>query len=282
MRRLHQKYSSSGLQVVQAHSFEYEFAKDHANIRRALDRFRIKEVPVAFDTNNRTWDAYGNSYWPKHVLIDTNGLVRYEHAGYGEIAEFEQAVVELLDEAGKKPNESFDSENPSDEIFQTYGMHFQGIAPEICVGYSRLRKFGNNQTLKPDAPNTLVDSGSHNLNEVYLRGKWLWGREGVSYLPGGKEQNPAVIMRYGFAKRVHAIMGSSDGKPAVVEIKLDGNALSKDHLGADSRLSSAGKCVVEITWPFIYNVAKSENAEQHEIEIIPRSDNFTFYTFVFG
>jgi hypothetical protein len=164
-------------------------------------------------------------------------------------------------------------------------MHFQGIAPEICVGYSRLRKFGNNQTLKPDEPNTVVDPGNHNVNEVYLRGKWLWGRESVSYLSGGKEPDPAVTMRYGFAKRVHGIMGTSDGKPAVAEIKLDGNYLSKDQLGADCRLSpssSNNKSLVEITWPFIYNIAKSENAEMHEIEIIPRSDNFMFFTFVFG
>src|SRR5215831_3667763 len=56
MRRLHEKYASAGLQVVQAHSFEYEFASDHANISRALERFRISQVPVAFDTKNKTWD----------------------------------------------------------------------------------------------------------------------------------------------------------------------------------------------------------------------------------
>ena len=281
MKRLQEKYSAAGLQVVQAHSYEYQFAADHANIQRALQRFRISSVPVAFDTKNKTWEAYGNSYWPKHVLIDANGLIRYEHAGYGEISEFETSIVELLEESGQKTSQPIDEHNPVDEIFETYGMHFQGIAPEICVGYSRLRKFGNNQTLKPDTANVLVNAKEHNPNEVYLRGKWVWNRESVSLAPGGKETQPAVIMNYRFAKRVHGIMGSSDGRPAKAEIRLDGNSLTAEQLGADCKLVD-GKSIVDISWPFIFNLVMSENAETHKIEILPRSDNLDFYTFVFG
>ena len=49
----------------------------------------------------------------------------------------------------------------TDEIFDTYGMHFHGIAPEICVGYSRLKRFGNNQKMRPDEPNIVIDPGSY-------------------------------------------------------------------------------------------------------------------------
>jgi thiol-disulfide isomerase/thioredoxin len=105
MRRLQQKYGKYGLQVVQAHSAEYHFATDHANIKRALSQYNINDVPVAFDINNKTWEAYGNMYWPKHVFVDHNGFVRYEHAGYGGMEDFEDVVVELLQEAGNKPVE---------------------------------------------------------------------------------------------------------------------------------------------------------------------------------
>jgi len=280
MRRLRQKYDKYGLRVVQAHSAEYHFATDHANIRRALARYNV-DMPNAFDTGNKTWESYGNTYWPKHVLIDHNGFIRYEHAGYGGIADFEEMVVELLEEAGKKPSEEKDQDDPKDEIFDTYGMHFHGIAPEICVGYSRLRRFGNNQTLKPDAANIVVDPGSHDVNVVYLRGKWVWQREGVQYSPGGKEQNPAVIMNYNAAKLVHGIVGTSDGKAGRVEIKLDGNYLTKEQLGKDTRLDGSSS-VADIQWPFMHNLVRTDKPEMHEIEIIPRSDNFVFYTFVFG
>ncbi|HKG70793.1 MAG TPA: redoxin domain-containing protein, partial [Nitrososphaeraceae archaeon] len=134
MRRLQQKYGKYGLQVVQAHSAEYHFATDHTNIKRALSRYNINDVPVAFDINNKTWEAYGNMYWPKHVFVDHNGFVRYEHAGYGGMEDFEDVVVELLQEAGNKPVEEKEQDDPKDEIYDIYGMQFYGMAPEICVG----------------------------------------------------------------------------------------------------------------------------------------------------
>jgi thiol-disulfide isomerase/thioredoxin len=281
MRRLQQKYGKYGLQVVEAHSAEYHFATDHANIKRALSQYNINDVPVAFDTNNKTWEAYGNMYWPKHVFIDHNGFVRYEHAGYGGMEDFEDVVVELLQEAGNKPVEEEEQNDPKDEIYDIYGMQFYGMAPEICVGYSRLRRFGNNQTLKPEALNVVVDPGSHDVNVVYLRGRWIWQREGVQYGAGGKERSAAVIMKYNAAKRVHCIMGTSDGKPGKIEIKLDGNHLTREQLGRHAKLESEVS-IASIEWSFMYNLVRADKPETHEIEIIPRSDNIIFYTFVFG
>jgi len=282
MRRLQQKYGKYGLQVVEAHSAEYHFATDHANIKRALSQYNINEVPVAFDTNNKTWEAYGNMYWPKHVFIDHNGFVRYEHAGYGGMQDFEDVVVELLQEAGNKPVEEEEQNDPKDEIYDIYGMQFYGMAPEICVGYSRLRRFGNNQTLKPEALNVVVDPGSHDVNVVYLRGRWIWQREGVQYgAAGGKERSAAVIMKYNAAKRVHCIMGTSDGKPGKIEIKLDGNHLTREQLGRHAKLESEVS-IASIEWSFMHNLVRADKPETHEIEIIPRSDNIVFYTFVFG
>ena len=88
-------------------------------------------------------------------------------------------------------------------------------------------------------------------------------------------------MNYNSGKRVHGIMGTSDGKPGRAEIKLDGNYLSKEQLGKDARLDG-NVSLVDINWPFMYNLVKTDKPEMHEIQIIPRSDNFVFYTFVFG
>jgi thiol-disulfide isomerase/thioredoxin len=192
MRLLQQKYGKHGLQVIQAHSAEYQFATDQQNIIRGLKTYSVTE-PVAFDTNNKVWEDYGNMYWPKHILIDHDGFIRYEHAGYGGIEDFENQVVELLQEAGSNPAGETEKENPRDPIYDIYGMHFPGVAPEICVGYSRLRRFGNNQTLRPDVANFMTDSGSHDANLVYLRGKWVWQREAVQNGSGGKGRTPPSL-----------------------------------------------------------------------------------------
>jgi hypothetical protein len=59
-------------------------------------------------------------YWPKHILIDHNRFIRYEHAGYGGIEDFENAIVELLEEGDHKPTEDRGSENPTDDIFEIH------------------------------------------------------------------------------------------------------------------------------------------------------------------
>jgi len=289
MKRLQKKYEKYGLRTILAHSAEYEFAKDFSNFRKAIQRYNITGIPVAFDSDNKTWDAYGNMYWPKHVLIDHNGFVRYEHAGYDDISEFEEAIIELLEESQiikDKLTESIDIENPQDEIYETYGMHFEGIAPEICVGYSRLRRFGNNQVIKPDEINTVTlnDMPSLMENIVYLSGKWMWTREGVQACEDkeGRMGKSAIIMKYNCAKRVHAIIGTSDGQVAKLEVKLDGNYLTREQLGKDMISMDDGKSLATIEWPRMYNLVKTEKPEIHEVEIIPHTKNFVFYTFVFG
>ena len=69
----------------------------------------------------------------EHVFVDHNGLVRFEHAGYGGMEDFEDVVVELLQEAGNKPVEEKEQDDPKDEIHDIYGTHFYGMPPEICM-----------------------------------------------------------------------------------------------------------------------------------------------------
>jgi thioredoxin family protein len=283
MKQLQRVFSEYEFQVIQAHSAEYEFATRLENISRALERYDIAEIPVGIDSKNKTWQAYGNMYWPKHILIDSNGFLRYEHAGYGNIEEFVEPILDLIQETDSSADtdiKKFEG-NFTDEIYETYGMHFPQVAPEICVGYSRLRRFGNKQTIKIDEVNFVQDNGPHFDNVVYLRGKWIWARECVKALEGTVEKNSAIIMKYNLAKRVHAIVGTTDDKPGRLEVLLDGKSLEDDTLGRDARLHELSS-VVDVNWPFIHNLIKTEKAESHLVEIRPLSDNVSFYTFVFG
>ena len=88
------------------------------------------------------------------------------------------------------------------------------------------------------------------------------------------------MMKIQVAKRVHCIIGTSDGKPGRIEIKLDGNHLTREQW-RDAQLES-DVSIAGIKWPFMHNLVRTEKPETHEIEVIPRSDNFVFYTFVFG
>ena len=285
MKQLQRMFAEYEFKVIQAHSAEYEFATKIEYISMALKRYDITEIPVGVDSENKTWQAYGNMYWPKHILIDSNGFLRYEQAGYGGVEEFVEPIFDLIQETSGKAVADIDLKkfegSSTDEIYETHGMHFPGIAPEICVGYSRLNRFGNKQTLKIDEVNFVQDSGPHFDNVVYLRGKWIWARECVKALDGTVDKNSAIIMNYNLAKRVHAIVGTTDDRPGRLEVLLDGKSLEYNNLGRDAHLYE-GSSVVDVNWPFIHNVIKTEKAESHQVEIRALSDNISFYTFVFG
>ena len=283
MRELQRRFSNYEFQVIQAHSAEYEFATKTEYISKALKRYDVTEIPVGVDSKNKTWQAYGNMYWPKHILIDSNGFLRYEHAGYGSIEEFIDPILDLIQETDSNVVADFKKfeSSPTDEIYETYGMHFPQVAPEICVGYSRLNRFGNKQTLKIDEVNFVQDDGPHFDNVVYLRGKWIWAKDCVTALDGTVEKNSAIIMKYNLAKRVHAIVGTTNDKPGGLEILLEGKPLEADTLGKDARLNE-GSSVIDVSWPFIHNLIKTERAESHLVEIHPLTDNISFYTLVFG
>ena len=169
MDKIKKKYRDKGLIVIPIHSSEYEFAKHVNNTKRAISVLGLDGYVTGFDTKNKTWEEYGNSYWPKHVLIDREGFVRYEHPGYGTPSEFEEAISDLLDIPYS--NEEYQQKNyeePEDnEITKVYGMHFVGMAPEICLGYSRIRRFGNNQKLKTNDYNILKEPSIVLENNVY-------------------------------------------------------------------------------------------------------------------
>jgi hypothetical protein len=100
-------------------------------------------------------------------------------------------------------------------------------------------------------------------------------------LEGTVEKNSAVIMKYNVAKRVHAIVGTTDDKFGKFEIIIDGKPLEADNIGRDVHLYG-GSSVVDVHWPCIHNLIRTEKAESHLVEIRPLTDNISFYTFVFG
>lgn len=254
----------------------------------AVQRYDITSIPVGFDKDNKTWEAYGNTYWPKHILIDYNGFIRYEHSGYGHITEFEEAIIELMEELGHtvKLTEGMETDNPHDEIYETYGIHFEGITPEICVGYLRLRRFGNTQTIRPEEKVSVPEARTKSRmeNNVYLYGNWIWRRENVQSFNDDEKKGSqsSILIKYNRARRIHGIMGILDRQAKIVDVKLDGDYLTRPQLDKDALLTDDGRSVISVSWPHMYNLVRTERPEIHEVEIISRGENFLFYTFVFG
>lgn len=95
VKQWHQRYHDQGLVVVGVHTPEYDEERIAANVKAAIGRFGI-QYPVAQDNGYRTWDAYGNRFWPALYLVDRDGKVVYRHYGEGDYDVTEARIRELL------------------------------------------------------------------------------------------------------------------------------------------------------------------------------------------
>lgn len=285
-RKLLKKYEQYGFTIISIHCAEYEFAKDVSNVKKAVAKYKV-DFPAAVDKENRTWQTYGNMYWPKHVLIDSTGMIRYEIAGYSNIRDYELPIYGLLREAGQHPPPYFEDEEPRDEIYDTYGAHSLGTTAQtweslthpVYVGYAKTKQFGNSQGAEPDKINEFTGPDHHVDRVVYLRGRWYWDKEGVRFAGKGSD-NAEITIAYS-ARRVNAILGTQNGKPAAIEVRIDGKYVLEKHLGSDLKLKD-GVSYADIQWTHVHNLIKTEEAEIHEIEIIPKTENVVFYAFLFS
>src|ERR671911_490453 len=138
-----QKYSDKGLVTVGVHSPEFEFEKNYINVKTAVQRFGIS-YPVILDSDHGTWDAYGNQYWPRFYLIDTQGNIRYDHIGEGSYDQIEKAIHSLLAErAALMGAKEISFNTKPTTVIKPGSLYYvdlrQSTTPEIYIGYDKAR-----------------------------------------------------------------------------------------------------------------------------------------------
>ncbi len=99
------KYEDKGLVIIGIHTPEFDFEKDINNVKAAVHKFGI-EYPVVLDSDQGTWNAYGNLYWPREYLIDVDGFIRDDHIGEGGYSDTEQTIQNLLMERAQELGEN--------------------------------------------------------------------------------------------------------------------------------------------------------------------------------
>ncbi|MGI0075770.1 MAG: redoxin family protein, partial [Nitrosotalea sp.] len=97
LNQLNAKYADKGLLIIGIHSPETPTEKDPNNVRNAVEKDGIK-YPVVLDTNFETWNAFGNHYWPRQYIADTDGYIRYDNIGEGNYDGIENEIQSLLAE----------------------------------------------------------------------------------------------------------------------------------------------------------------------------------------
>ena len=259
VRAWDERYRRDGLTVVGVHTPEFTFERDAGNVERAIAQNKLR-YPVAQDNDYATWDAWGNQYWPAKYLIDARGRVRYAHFGEGDYDKTESAIRALLAEAGHS------------RLGAAARAHVEtaspGLAtPETYVGYKRSDGFD-----PPVRPGLTSYQAPSELDPVHFALDGTWDVKGESATAASGASIHARVT----ARRVFLVLGTSDGRPRLGHVLLDGKPIPDADAGAD--VAGGRLTVGEQRLYRLVNLPKVED-RTITIELAPGT---TAYAFTFG
>lgn len=272
LNRWHQLYADKGLVIIGVHTPEFSFEKDEKNVERAVKDAGIT-YPVVLDPDYEVWNLYANQYWPRKFLINKDGYIVYDHIGEGGYAETEMAIQKALKEIGVK---DLPPVPPDDAAGGAVCYH---TTPETYLGFLR-GKFGNPQEYLPDAEEVFADVDKHQDDTPYLYGHWTVKSEYVEHSRKLATANEYLALRYS-AFGVNLVMGTSDGRTAVVEIELDGLPLPKDLAGEDVHIERNGKATVTVKEHRMYRLVNAKMYHRGTLKLKTASGNVQMFAFTF-
>ncbi len=94
-------YTSPHFLIIGVHAPQYEFGRDADKVESAVLRFHL-DYPVVSDPTHTTWRRYSNTVWPRKIIVDAHGVVRFDHRGKGGHEALETKLHELLETAKEK------------------------------------------------------------------------------------------------------------------------------------------------------------------------------------
>ena len=97
LKQWYEKYGGARFTAVGVHTPEFDREKNLPSLRERIAKLGIA-YPVVTDNDYRTWDSYGQHYWPTIYLIDKKGIIRYVHIGEGNYEQTERMIKSLIEE----------------------------------------------------------------------------------------------------------------------------------------------------------------------------------------
>lgn len=262
LKKLWSKYQDKGLVIVGVHSPEFPFERSASNVQDAIDQNDLG-YPVAQDNEFQTWDAYDNEFWPAKYLIDAEGRFRYTHVGEGDYEETDQAVRDLLEEAGSRNLGDADDAEPAEEVEQR-----ELLTPETYLGSARAAGFVNGQIV--DGDRSYKSSPTLPVNSLAYGGRWSIKPDSAT----ASSARSTIDLQFN-ARRVYLVLGNR-GRAKDVRVELDGKPIDA---AASGRHVKSG--VARIDGQRLYALVDLDEVESHRLTL--RVDRgVSGYAFTFG
>mgnify|MGYP001548629665 FL=1 len=219
--------------LIGVHAPEFAFERDIGNVRRATHDLGV-DYPVAVDNNFAIWRALGNQYWPALYIVDAQGRIRHHQFGEGGYGKSEQAIQQLLSEAGQtKP-----ATGP--EKIEGSGTQMASDTKDVgsgetYIGYSQAEGFVSPEGVI-EGRSRIYSTPSHvSLNNWGLAGDWNIGAECATL----GSAHGKIVYRF-HARDLHLVLGTQPGaKPVRFRVTIDGAPPGAAH-GSDVAADGSG------------------------------------------
>lgn len=266
----HHRYNTAGLLIIGVHSPMFDFGKDKKNILDAVREFKI-QYPVVLDNTFDLWRAFENRYWPRKILLDSNGKTQFDMVGEGSYVEMEKTIQVLLRQLSPglacppvmKPLRNIDREdyvvpNTTDEIY--FGMKKKprlGNAQVVTAAGDEVRfTDDSNGVYAPDLP--------------YFSGPWTTTND--SMIAGVAKVEPQVAINFQ-GTDVYVVARTRPKNPAdvpqavKVQILINKKPLTDENIGKDAMINELRRSVAVIRDPKAYHIARKLDHKAHDLTI---------------
>ncbi len=252
-----EKYRKNGLTIIGIHTPEFAFEKNKDNVVEAMKKYGLT-FPVILDNNYGTWNAYGNSYWPRKYIIDLDGNIVYDHIGEGDYEETEKKIQSLLQERADRFGINIDL--PLESEPNVVAERVRSKSPETYFGYERSEGIGNG-LIEPGKVVVYEEPKVVEPNTIYLVGAWKVEAEYVE----AAGPNAAVVFQYE-AQKIFGVMSPGLKKSVDLKVLKDGLVVPGPTISSED----------------LYLLGADPLFGQHTIRLMPQSSGFRLFTFTFG
>ncbi len=288
LKSWYERYHNYGLEIIGAHTPEFEFGKDKKNVEGAMRKLGVV-WPVVLDNDYKIWSAWENSVWPREFLIDQAGIVVHDHSGEGGYQETEETIQKLLRK--NNPDAKFpalmelvrDIDNPGRVCFRT--------SPEVYAGYER-GTIGNPEGHKRGEVVEYAEPTTELEEDVlYVAGKWKNNLQSLQRAAGNMANSPTDTVSHGaptnwlglkyHAKGVFAVVKPEEKPGFKVYIEQNSKPLDKKDVGEDIQFDGDGRSYFVVDAARMYRLVNNREFGAHVLKLFPTSDSFGLYTFTF-
>jgi thiol-disulfide isomerase/thioredoxin len=274
VRTWYDRYKADGLVVVGIHTPEFDFEKDHDNVRRAVQQLGV-DWPVAFDDDMAIWNQFANQYWPAKYIVDRDGKLRFVHFGEGDYKTNEDVIRVLLGVPADSPRAGA-AVNPApdaapDQTNETYLGPFRGLGSQ---------QFGSLQPLDEGAGTFTIPDPPPD-ERFSLSGSWTVASE---YVEAGDDQGE-LVLRYhaGEVDLVAAGPGAGATRAsAAVVVELDGAPVPEASRPPGMTVDGQGRTVLTIGAADLFRVVVHGPSGEHTLSLRPQSAGTQLFSFTFG